>query len=177
MKRRQTKRKSKAKINGRPTKYNASYCTKVYRLTLLGATNEEIATLFDISVSTLHLWMNTYKRFSDAVARGKQHADANVADRLYQRAMGYTHKEDKIFQYEGSPVIVPTKRYYPPDTQAATFWLKNRRPQDWRDKQDIEHSGEITTKTVGPIPIVITTLEQQTKLNEDIQSDTDTDHA
>ncbi len=55
---------------------------------------------------------------------------------------GYEHSEDKIFQYEGKPVIVPTTKRYPPDTQAASLWLRNRQPAKWRDKQEIEQSGE-----------------------------------
>jgi hypothetical protein len=161
----------KKQKRGPKTKFNVSYCIKAYRLTLLGATVKEMAEFFEVAESTFCLWLKTYKKLSDSVRKARLEADGNVADRLLQRAMGYTHKEDKIFQYEGVPLIVPTKKYYPPDTQAATFWLKNRRPQDWRDKTDIEHSGEVKTNVIGPIPIVITTVEQQNKLNEEINPD------
>ena len=68
-------------------------------------------------------------------------ADANVAKRFYNRARGYEHPEDKIFLYEGSPVIVSTVKHYPPDTQAAIFWLMNRQPRLWKDKKSLELSG------------------------------------
>jgi hypothetical protein len=64
-------------------------------------------------------------------------ADSQVAEKLFQRGMGYTHDEEKIFLYEGQPVRVQTKKHYPPDTQAASLWLRNRQPDKWRDRTDI----------------------------------------
>lgn len=69
-------------------------------------------------------------------------ADANVADRLYQRAMGFEHDSEEIKVVsigagEGSEVQrVPIKKIYPPDTVAAIFWLKNRQKDKWRDKTE-----------------------------------------
>ena len=125
---------------GRPTKYKPEYVDQAFKLCLLGSTDEEMADFFEISVATLYNWKNEYPEFLEATKNGKEKADANVANRLYNRAMGYSHEEDKIFQYEGMPVIVPTEKHYPPDTTAAIFWLKNRQPSKWRDKQDIDMS-------------------------------------
>lgn len=61
-------------------------------------------------------------------------ADANVADRLYQRAMGFEHDSEEIKVVEGSIERVPIRKIYPPDTVAAIFWLKNRQRDKWRDK-------------------------------------------
>jgi len=85
----------------------------------------------------------------ESIKRGKEYADSNVADRLYQRAMGYEHAEDQIFQYQGEAVVVPTKKHYAPDTAAGIFWLKNRQPAKWRDKIETE----ITGPNGGPIQI------------------------
>jgi len=79
--------------------------------------------------------------FCNALKAGKSSADDRVERSLYERANGYTHVEDKIFMHEGQPVIVPTKKHYPPDTTAGIFWLKNRRAEDWREKQEVEHKG------------------------------------
>ena len=76
-----------------------------------------------------------------SLKRGKSVAKAEVADRLYQRALGYTHPAVKILQDKGTPVVVPYDQHYPPDTIACIFWLKNRRPDLWREKVDMEHSG------------------------------------
>jgi len=69
--------------------------------------------------------------------RGKDKADTNVIESLYRRAIGYSHPEDKIFNNNGKALIVPTTKHYAPDTTAAIFWLKNRRPEEWRDRQEI----------------------------------------
>jgi hypothetical protein len=123
---------------GRPTKYIKEYADQVYKLCLLGATDKEMADILGVTESTFNLWKKEHKEFSESIKRGKDDADANVADRLYQRAMGYEHKEDQIFQYQGKPVIVPTVKHYPPDPTAAIFWLKNRQRGKWSDKQEIE---------------------------------------
>ena len=129
------------KKKGRPTKYNKGYHPeKVYQLCLLGATEPEIASFFDVSEKTLHNWRR-HPEFLQALKDGREGADQNVADRLYQKATGYSHGEDKIFLYKGEPVIVKTTKHYPPDTTAAIFWLKNRRPDLWRDKHNMEVSG------------------------------------
>ena len=66
-------------------------------------------------------------------------ADHRVERSLYERACGYSHTEDKIFIHEGKPIIVPTVRHYPPDPTSMIFWIKNRQPEQWRDK--VEHGG------------------------------------
>jgi len=105
---------------------------------MLGATDKEMADFFGVAESTLNLWKKEHKEFSESLKRGKVLADANVANRLYQRAMGYEHPEDKIFNDNGEPLIIPTVKHYPPDSVAAIFWLKNRRKDQWRDKQDVD---------------------------------------
>lgn len=129
----------------RPTDYREEYCEQVEKLCKLGATDAEIADFFEVAESTINLWKLEYSEFSESIKRGKTLADANVADRLYQRAMGYTHDAVKIFPTGGEkenedgikekgPLVVPYKEHYPPDTAAAIFWLKNRQRKKWRDK-------------------------------------------
>lgn len=134
---------------GRPTDYRHEHVEKVYKLCLLGATDAEMADIFGIAESTFYLWKADHEEFSEAITRGKHDADANVADRLYQRAMGYSHEAVKIFMPAGAdkPVYAPYTEHYPPDTAAASLWLRNRQPTKWRDKQEHEHSG----KDGGPI--------------------------
>lgn len=126
---------------GRPTKYNIRFCERARRLALLGFTDEELAETFNVSRETIHKWKQEHKEFADAIADGKENADAHVADRLYNRALGYSHAEEKIFQSDGKIIRAETTKHYPPDTQAASLWLRNRQPQKWRDKVDHEHSG------------------------------------
>jgi hypothetical protein len=63
-----------------------------------------------------------------------------VASKLFHRAIGYEHPEDKIFNNNGEEMVVPTIKHYPPDTTAAIFWLKNRQPDKWRDRQEIDNN-------------------------------------
>lgn len=140
--------KKKANKVGRPSKYDVKHCDQVYKLCLLGATDEEIASFFEVHIDTYYEWKKIYPKFSDAIKDGKIKADAEVAEKLFHRAKGYSHPEDKIFQYEGEPLVVPTTKHYPPDTAAAFIWLKNRRriavkqePLIWRDKHEHELTG------------------------------------
>jgi hypothetical protein len=61
---------------------------------------------------------------------------------LYQRAVGYTHDEEKIFLHEGKAVRVKTKKHYAPDATSAIFFLKNRQPQLWRDTKVLQGDAE-----------------------------------
>lgn len=126
---------------GRPTKYDVKFVKQAYKLSLLGSTDKDLASFFEVSESTIDNWKKEYPEFLESIKRGKEQADSNVANRLYKRAMGYTHKATKILQHEGSIVTHDYTEIYPPDTTAAIFWLKNRQPQMWRDRQEIKHEG------------------------------------
>lgn len=122
----------------RPSAYKEEFEEQAYKLALLGATDKQIADFFGVTEQTLNNWKTSKEGFFESLKRGKLEADAKVGEALYQRALGYTHPEDKIFQYEGAPVVVPTTKHYPPDVTAMIFWLKNRLPDQWREKQEIK---------------------------------------
>ena len=117
-------------------------------LTRRGCTDKDLAEFFKVNVDTIHEWKKVHPEFSDSIKEGKHEADTVVERSLYERAKGYAHPEDKIFNNEGVPLIVPTTKHYPPDTTAAIFWLKNRRPEQWRDKVEHEHTGEVDVQIV-----------------------------
>lgn len=137
------------KGGGRPTLFKEEYLEQAYKLCLLGATDADLADFFGVDEDTINLWKRTHKDFYQVIREGKQVADANVAKRFYNRAMGYQHPEDKVFLYKGEPVIVPSIKHYPPDTQAAIFWLMNRQPRWWKDRKSLELMGE----DGGPIEV------------------------
>ncbi|MDF7674758.1 hypothetical protein PT277_05400 [Acetobacteraceae bacterium ESL0709] len=128
------KRHNKGKSRGRPTKYTDDTPDQAYKLCLLGATDKELADFFDISVQTLNNWKKNKIEFAMALRKGKEIADSEIADRLYQRALGFSCKAVKVFNDKGTPLIVNYTEHYPPDMNAIIFWLRSRQPQKWRDK-------------------------------------------
>jgi hypothetical protein len=121
---------------GRPTKYKEEYCGIASKLCQLGATDNDVAEALGIGTTTLYRWRNEYPDFRKALKVGKSEADDRVEMSLYRKAVGYTHEAVKIFQFQGAPVVVPYQEIHQPDTTACIFWLKNRRPDLWREKPD-----------------------------------------
>lgn len=125
---------------GRPSPYKPEYSEQVEKLCKLGATDKEISDFFNVSEQTVNTWKKKHPEFLESLKKGKLLADANVADRLYQRAMGFEHDSEEIKvvsdgQGLGSSIErVPIRKVYPPDTTACIFFLKNRQPKKWRDK-------------------------------------------
>ena len=127
---------------GQPTSYKKEYNEQARKLCLLGATDKILANFFVVCEATINNWKNEHPKFLESLRAGKEIADANVANSLYQRACGYSHPETKIATFEGQ--ITDTKevvKHYPPDTNAALTWLKNRQGDKWRDKVEQEVSG------------------------------------
>lgn len=123
---------------GRPSKFDTLDLAQVQKLATLGFTNVQMADFFGVEISTFEKWAQRYEEFFRALKIWKAEADQKVERSLYERAMGYSHPEDKIFVHEGKPIVVPTTKHYAPDTTACIFWLKNRRKDLWRDKQEVE---------------------------------------
>lgn len=129
---------------GAPTKYKEEYNDLAYKYCLLGATDEVLATYFNVVVDTINEWKKVYPQFSASIIKGKYQADAEIAHSLYHRAKGYQHPDVDIKMFEGEIIQTPLTKHYPPDTAAAIIWLKNRQPKQWRDKQEVENSGSIS---------------------------------
>lgn len=105
-----------------------------------GLTDDQIAHNMNIAVSTLYEWKKRYSEISEALKKNKEAADMEVENALYKRAVGYryteTTKEDGVVTKEVSKEVGP-------DVGAICFWLKNRQPDKWRDKQEIQNSGNM----------------------------------
>lgn len=134
---------------GAPSLFKEEYSEQAEKLCKLGATDAELADFFQVTEQTINNWKKDFPNFFESIKKGKILADSNVAERLYQRAMGFEHDSEEIKVVsdggnQGSSIErVPIRKIYPPDPTAAIFWLKNRRPKDWRDKQEVEQSGLI----------------------------------
>lgn len=122
-----------------------------------GLTDEQIAGNMGITRSTLYAWKDKYSDISDTLKSGKEIVDRAVENALLKRAMGYRYeevtKEPGTIEDEESGelkrVMVETKRVtkeVQPDVTAQIFWLKNRKPDVWRDKQQVDLTGDLTVK-------------------------------
>ena|ERR1051326_7832375 len=131
---------NKESINtgGRPTKYQEAFNRQAYRLCLLGAIDKDLAEFFDVDEATINRWKNDHPRFCVSIKKGKVHADAIVAEKLFKRATGYSHPDVDIKVLKGKIRKTTLIKHYPPDTIAAIFWLKNRDKENWREKQFID---------------------------------------
>ena len=109
-----------------------------------GLTDEQIAKNMGISVATLYNWKNTYLEILEALKKGKEVIDNIVENALLKRALGHRYDEVTI---EGGIETKRVTKEVQPDTTAQIFWLKNRRPDKWRDKQNVEVSGSLKTET------------------------------
>ncbi len=125
-----------AKAMGRPSKYRPEFVEQAKKLCRLGATDLEIADFFGITVRTLFNWKNEHDDFFHALNESKTIPDERVERSLFHRAIGYEHDEVDIRVIDHQIVKTQIRKYYPPDTTACIFWLKNRRPDLWRDKRE-----------------------------------------
>lgn len=123
-----------------------------------GLTREQIAHNIGINVKTLWEWENKYDPISNALKRGMAPVDIEVENMLLKRAMGYTYTEttEEVYTYDeidpktGKPKVKEkhvkrVTKEIPPDTTAQIFWLKNRRPDLWRDR----HENDVSIKNVN----------------------------
>ncbi len=116
----------------------------------MGLTNEQIAHNMGITRETLNQWSKKYSDISDTLKRGKDIVDIEVENKLLKRALGYKYKEttkERVLNPDtGETKMVVTKeveKEVVPDTTAQIFWLKNRRPDKWKDKQNLELNGKL----------------------------------
>ena len=123
-----------------------------------GLTDEQIAKNMGIGTTTLYRWKNDYREIRESLKKGKEVVDIEVENALLKRALGYKYTEvtrERVVElnpHTGEPEskLVVTKevvKEVQPDVTAQIFWLKNRKPDVWRDKRDFELSGELNQKS------------------------------
>jgi len=121
-----------------------------------GLTDEQIAYNMGIAVRTLYVWKERFHQIMHSLKKGKEVADFEVENALYKRALGYNYEEVKTHVEElngkKKKKVEKTHKHIPADVTAQIFWLKNRKPKEWRDKQDLEHTGNIGVTIIDNIP-------------------------
>lgn len=113
-----------------------------------GLSNEQIAHNIGVHQGTFYKWKSQHDEIYEAVKKGKEVVDYEVENALLKRALGYTTEKTKTFVKDdgnGNKVshVEVTKEQVPPDATSMIFWLKNRKPNEWREKQSIKHTGNI----------------------------------
>lgn len=121
-----------------------------------GLTDEMIAHNIGITTTTLYEWKKKYPQFAEAVKRGKEVVDIMVENALLKSALGYSYDEvvkERIFDYETeTSKVVEVKRTtkeVAPNPTSLIFWLKNRQPEKWRDKKNIDAAVEVKNPFEG----------------------------
>lgn len=164
---------------GRPSKYESHVEPKLLLIEAWardGLTLEDIAKNLDIALSTFCEYKNQYTELAESLKKNKELADIIVENSLYKRANGYKYEEITYEAIEfksgsGEDVTIQpaTKiktviKEVVPDTTAQIFWLKNRKPVEWRDKHEIESRSEVVNKHEYHIEQTITSDPESAEL-------------
>lgn len=128
---------------GRPTKYRPELLAEIRRLYSQGKTDKQVCDFLGIALRTLNDWKHRHAEFLHTLKECKGVADDLVEAALYSRAVGYTYDEQLAVLSWGKWKKTTVRKHHPPDILAAIFWLKNRRPDAWRDK-----GGEVPEKLI-----------------------------
>ena len=138
-----TRREPAPKKTGRPSKYKTDYAFAAQRLCRTGATISEVAAHFIVPRQTVWRWAQEHEEFRDALALGQEEADSRVVRSLYERAVGYDLISEKVGFYKGRTVRAEVREHVLPDVGAMIMWLKNRKPKEWRDRQEVVQHVEV----------------------------------
>ncbi len=135
------------------SKYETNVKPKLFLIEMWardGLTDEQIANNLGISEASFYNYRNEHIEFLDSLKKGKEVSDYEVENALFKKALGYTVTVKKAFKVKEVIVKDGTRKererieyaddeiHIPADTGAQIFWLKNRRPDKWRDKQEVE---------------------------------------
>lgn len=125
-------------------KYKEEFVEQARKLCKLGAIDQQLADFFDVSRQAIHDWKVKYPDFKEATEKGKKSADEQVIQSLFKRANGYEYDEKStaISENGKSKDVKVVTKHVVADTTACIFWLKNRQPRLWRDRQDLSVSND-----------------------------------
>lgn len=129
------------------TRYGMSLLELLQTMAQAGMTIREMAESLQCTEMTINLWIAEIPAVKEAIAKGREIADAKVAASLYRRAVGgFEQRETQIIRNADNEIVrkVETVKVLPPDPGAIAFWLKNRRPDLWRDKVEHDVTGKIS---------------------------------
>lgn len=159
---------------GRAPKFSPEFVRQAEGLCLLGAVDKDLADVFGVNERTINRWKRQHPKFCQAIKRGKEIADAEIARALYERARGFEFQEEVVLKCKrpgrdaGEELqTITITRKLPPDTIACFFWLKNRQSKVWGDKSKV--AAQPPRK--GPVPITFKMDRDIRKENADLLTD------
>ena len=137
---------------GRPSLYKPEYARMAKAYGKLGAIDVDLAIAFNVSTWTITSWSHQHPEFREELREGKASWDDRVERSLAQRAIGYSVDTEEVkVSKDGEIIRYPVRKHFAPDVTACIFWLKNRRPDNWRDVYNYEHKGQIEDKTAAQL--------------------------
>ncbi|PMO36375.1 hypothetical protein [Vibrio breoganii] len=144
-------------------KYQPENTKQCHKLCLLGATDSDLADFFEVSRDTIHNWTKKHPEFAEAKRSGKMQADAEVASKLFERAMGCTINKKKVLS---NGDIIEYAEELPPETRAMEFWLQCRQRDNWSKNQKVELSGN----TENPLAFIMAEMAEESTTTSPLPS-------
>ena len=106
----------------------------------LGATDADLARAFGVTRETVANWKVSIPDFFNACRLGKEQPDDRMEMSLYQRGIGYDYEEVRTETMpDGRVKTIRTTKHVPADVEAASRWLRNRRPTTWGNTETHIH--------------------------------------
>ena len=132
----------------------------------------QIASNLGIGRTTLFSYRKEHEELLERLKRGKSHADIQVENALFKRALGYEYEEEKL-DWEGNILVkrTLTRKQVAPDPTSCIFWLKNRRSDIWRDRPN-ENNGEALRLLDGILTALDKTMQTDTPLLNEAPEET-----
>lgn len=137
---------------------------------LQGSTDEEMYTMLDISKDTFYKWKNEFPEFSESIKKGKLISNGEILNSAFKQSVGFEYVEEQVFKLKSYELMddgtgqkklmqiekletVPVIRISPPNPTMSIFMLKNRLPEDYKDKQEVETKidANVTVKLEGEL--------------------------
>jgi len=125
-----------------------------------GLTDAEMAQIIGVIPDTINSWRKKNPKIDLDLRIAKDAADRNVESALYKRACGFSHPDVHITSHLGMVTLTPITKVYPPDPTSCIFWLKNRQPDRWRDRQEItgKDGAPVSTNSFNPDSLTVEEL-------------------
>lgn len=150
------------------TKFTKEFYDLAVKLATKGYLDKEICEYADVNINTFYKWKQKHPDFAEDLRKAKHKINQKIEAQAYKRAMGYMITETKTItgiNENGEEEIIrieKNNKHIPSDTKILMMLLKNRMPEKYRDKQEIELSGEITSN----VNINLDTLSDEDLLKE-----------